>query len=49
MELPGDTNRSELHFFTPNPDQALSVPKKMAWMTGMCYTLRPTNIRPEHF
>ncbi|KAF5312904.1 hypothetical protein D9619_003136 [Psilocybe cf. subviscida] len=34
MELPGDTNRSELHFFTPNPDQALSVPKKMAWMTG---------------
>lgn len=30
---------SELHFFTPNSDQALSLPKGMAWMTGEKYHL----------
>ncbi|KAF8912996.1 Pep3/Vps18/deep orange family-domain-containing protein [Gymnopilus junonius] len=34
LELPGNLRHSELHFFTPNPDQALSLPKRMAWMTG---------------
>ncbi|KAF9462106.1 Pep3/Vps18/deep orange family-domain-containing protein [Collybia nuda] len=34
LELPGDLQRSELQFFTPNSDQALSLPKGMAWMTG---------------
>ncbi|KAF8973878.1 DigA protein [Flammula alnicola] len=34
LELPGNLQHSELHFFTPNPDQAQSLPKRMAWMTG---------------
>jgi hypothetical protein len=34
LELPGDLQHSELRFFTPNSDQALSLPKGMAWMTG---------------
>ncbi|KAF5384929.1 hypothetical protein D9615_001406 [Tricholomella constricta] len=34
LELPGNLQHSELRFFTPNPDQALSLPKGMAWMTG---------------
>ncbi|KAG6381063.1 Pep3/Vps18/deep orange family-domain-containing protein [Boletus reticuloceps] len=33
-ELPGDLQYSELHFFTPNSDQALSLPKTLAWMTA---------------
>ncbi|KDQ63405.1 hypothetical protein JAAARDRAFT_147697 [Jaapia argillacea MUCL 33604] len=34
LELPGNTQHSELHFYTPNADQALSLPKAMAWMTA---------------
>ena len=34
MELGGDIEHSELHLFNPNADQALSLPRKMAWMTG---------------
>ncbi|KAF9475624.1 DigA protein [Pholiota conissans] len=34
LELPGNLQHSELQFFTPNPDQAQSLPKRMAWMTG---------------
>lgn len=34
VELPGNLQHSELHFFTPNSDQALSPPRGMAWMTG---------------
>ncbi|KAG6911537.1 hypothetical protein DXG01_011839 [Tephrocybe rancida] len=34
LELPGSLQQSELRFYTPNPDQALSLPKAMAWMTG---------------
>lgn len=34
LELPGDLQHSELRFFTANSDQALSLPKGMAWMTG---------------
>ncbi|KAF8167767.1 DigA protein [Crassisporium funariophilum] len=34
LELPGNLQHSELQFYTPNPDQALSLPKRMAWMTG---------------
>jgi hypothetical protein len=34
LELPGNLQHSELQFFTPNPDQALSLPRRMAWMTG---------------
>ncbi|THH09346.1 hypothetical protein EW146_g8708 [Bondarzewia mesenterica] len=33
-ELPGDIRHSELHFWMPNADQAQSLPKEMAWMTG---------------
>ncbi|KAG9314254.1 hypothetical protein JVU11DRAFT_5042 [Chiua virens] len=33
-ELPGDLLYSELRFFTPNSDQALSLPKTLAWMTA---------------
>ncbi|KAF9244574.1 Pep3/Vps18/deep orange family-domain-containing protein [Melanogaster broomeanus] len=33
-ELPGNLQHSELHFFTPNSDQALSLPKGLAWMTA---------------
>lgn len=32
FELPGD-KQSELHYFSQNADQALSLPKSMAWMT----------------
>lgn len=34
LELPGSLQHSQLQFFTPNPDQALSLPKRMAWLTG---------------
>ncbi|KAJ3516463.1 hypothetical protein NLJ89_g1114 [Agrocybe chaxingu] len=34
LELPGNLQHSELQFFTPNSDQALSLPKRVAWMTG---------------
>ena len=34
LELPGNSRQSELHFFTPNADQAQSLPKTMAWMNG---------------
>ncbi|KAI0321128.1 Pep3/Vps18/deep orange family-domain-containing protein [Amylostereum chailletii] len=33
-ELPGNIQHSELHYYTPNSDQAQSLPKEMAWMTG---------------
>ncbi|KAJ7071163.1 Pep3/Vps18/deep orange family-domain-containing protein [Mycena amicta] len=33
LELPGD-KRSELHYFALNADQALSLPKSMAWLTS---------------
>ncbi|KAH7885903.1 Pep3/Vps18/deep orange family-domain-containing protein [Phlebopus sp. FC_14] len=33
-ELPGNLQHSELHFFTPNAEQALSLPKGLAWMTA---------------
>ncbi|KAF7985304.1 hypothetical protein HWV62_6475 [Athelia sp. TMB] len=34
LELPGTLTHSELEFYTPNADQALSVPQNLAWMTG---------------
>ncbi|KAJ7275181.1 Pep3/Vps18/deep orange family-domain-containing protein [Mycena haematopus] len=34
FELPGDKTQSELHYFTQNADQALSLPKTMAWLTS---------------
>lgn len=34
LELPGNLQHSELHYWTPNADQAQSLPKEMAWMTG---------------
>ncbi|KAG5718797.1 Vacuolar protein sorting-associated protein 18 like protein [Termitomyces sp. T112] len=34
LELPGNIQQSELRFYTPNPDQVVSLPKTMAWMTG---------------
>ncbi|KAG6862426.1 hypothetical protein C0995_011866 [Termitomyces sp. Mi166 len=34
LELPGNLQRSELRFYTPNSDQGISLPKTMAWMTG---------------
>ncbi|KAF7310794.1 Vacuolar protein sorting protein [Mycena chlorophos] len=33
MDLPGD-KPSELHYFSLNADQALSLPKSMAWLTS---------------
>ncbi|KAJ7492755.1 Pep3/Vps18/deep orange family-domain-containing protein [Mycena latifolia] len=33
FELPGD-KQSELHYFSQNADQALSLPKSMAWLTS---------------
>ncbi|OAX44376.1 hypothetical protein K503DRAFT_861432 [Rhizopogon vinicolor AM-OR11-026] len=33
-ELPGNLQYSELHFYTPNADQALSLSKNLAWMTA---------------
>lgn len=32
--MPGNLTYSELQFFTPNPSQALSQPKRLAWLTG---------------
>jgi hypothetical protein len=37
LELPGNIQHSELQFFTPSSDQALSLPKGMAWMTGRIF------------
>ncbi|KII93824.1 hypothetical protein PLICRDRAFT_49843 [Plicaturopsis crispa FD-325 SS-3] len=34
LELPGNLGHSELQFYTPTADQALSLPKGMAWMTA---------------
>jgi hypothetical protein len=34
LELPGNLTHSELHVFTQNADQALSLPSTMAWLTG---------------
>ncbi|KAL6310046.1 Pep3/Vps18/deep orange family-domain-containing protein [Sparassis latifolia] len=34
VELLGNTDYSELHVFAPNADQALSLPKGIAWMTA---------------
>jgi hypothetical protein len=34
LELPGNLQYSALEFWTPNPDQASSLPKRMAWLTG---------------
>ncbi|KAF9569895.1 DigA protein [Agrocybe pediades] len=34
LELPGNLEHSELHYYTTNPDQATSIPKRMAWLTG---------------
>ncbi|KAJ8083844.1 tethering complex subunit [Marasmius tenuissimus] len=34
LELPGTNTYSELHYYTPNADQASSLPKALAWMTG---------------
>ncbi|KAF9455054.1 hypothetical protein P691DRAFT_691384 [Macrolepiota fuliginosa MF-IS2] len=34
LELQGDIQHSDLQYFTPNPDQAHSIPKRMAWMTA---------------
>ncbi|TDL28590.1 DigA protein [Rickenella mellea] len=33
-ELPGNLSESELHLWMPSADQALSLPKIVAWMTG---------------
>ncbi|KAJ7630800.1 Pep3/Vps18/deep orange family-domain-containing protein [Roridomyces roridus] len=33
-DFPGDKRQSELHYFSPNADQALSLPKSMAWLTS---------------
>ncbi|KAK7468755.1 tethering complex subunit [Stygiomarasmius scandens] len=34
LELPGDNQHSELHYFTPKADQASSLPTSLAWMTA---------------
>ncbi|TFY83521.1 hypothetical protein EWM64_g503 [Hericium alpestre] len=34
LELPSDMQHSELHYYMPNSDQAQSLPREMAWMTG---------------
>uniref|UniRef100_A0A0W0FGN9 Uncharacterized protein n=1 Tax=Moniliophthora roreri TaxID=221103 RepID=A0A0W0FGN9_MONRR len=34
LELPGTNQHTELHYYTPNADQALSLPRSLAWMTG---------------
>ncbi|KAH8102501.1 Pep3/Vps18/deep orange family-domain-containing protein [Cristinia sonorae] len=34
LELPGNIEQSELHIFTPNAEQAYSLPKGIAWMTA---------------
>ncbi|KAF8213189.1 Pep3/Vps18/deep orange family-domain-containing protein [Mycena galopus ATCC 62051] len=33
LEFPGDKTQSELHYFSQNADQALSLPRSMAWLT----------------
>lgn len=38
-ELAGDIEHSELHAFNPNADQALSLPRSIAWMTGAFATV----------
>ncbi|KAG2023080.1 DigA protein [Coprinopsis cinerea AmutBmut pab1-1] len=34
LELPGNVPYSELQFYTSNPDQALTRPTRLAWLTG---------------
>ncbi|KAF9270080.1 hypothetical protein L218DRAFT_914019 [Marasmius fiardii PR-910] len=34
LELPGTNQYSELHYYIPNADQASSLPRSLAWMTG---------------
>ena len=34
LELPGDTQYSELHLYSQTADQIQSLPQSMAWMTG---------------
>jgi hypothetical protein len=34
LELPGDIQQSDLQYFTTNPEQAHSIPTRMAWMTA---------------
>ncbi|KAL1748553.1 Pep3/Vps18/deep orange family-domain-containing protein [Schizophyllum fasciatum] len=34
-ELPGNIQHSELHLYTPNSGQAQSLPKTIAWLTGV--------------
>lgn len=34
LELPSDMQHSELHTYTPNAEQAVSLPETLAWMTG---------------
>ncbi|CAL1716063.1 unnamed protein product [Somion occarium] len=34
LELPGNIDHSELHVYSPNADQAHSLPKSIAWMTA---------------
>ena len=34
MELPGNMDYSELHVYSPNADQAYSLPRTVAWMNG---------------
>ncbi|KAL0951372.1 hypothetical protein HGRIS_008073 [Hohenbuehelia grisea] len=34
LELPGNTQQSELHLYTENADQVHSLPRSIAWMTG---------------
>ncbi|KAJ6519683.1 Pep3/Vps18/deep orange family-domain-containing protein [Mycena sanguinolenta] len=34
FDLPGDQTHSELHYFSQNADQALSLPKSMAWLNS---------------
>lgn len=35
VDLPGNISYSELHYFTPNAVQSNSMPKTIAWMTGL--------------
>jgi hypothetical protein len=37
LELPGNLQYSALEFWTPNQDQAASLPKRMAWLTGKSF------------
>ncbi|EDR15746.1 uncharacterized protein LACBIDRAFT_228107 [Laccaria bicolor S238N-H82] len=47
LELPGNLNSSELQFFTPNSDQALSTPKRLAWITGPGIYHGSLNLEPS--